>query len=66
MTEHLDHPKNGRADPGNGNVRNGTRPKRVLTESTGQVGIEVPRDRDGTFKPQIVFLEFIIGLGLAM
>jgi putative transposase len=35
-------------------VRNGTRPKTVLTESTGQVGIEVPRDRDGTFEPQIV------------
>jgi putative transposase len=25
----------------------------VLTESTGQVGIEVPRDRDGTSGPQI-------------
>ena len=37
-----------------GNVRNGARPKTVLTESTGQVGIEVPRDRDGTFEPQIV------------
>jgi putative transposase len=30
------------------------RPKTVLTESTGQVGIEVPRDRAGTFEPQIV------------
>jgi transposase-like protein len=49
MTEHLDHAKNGRADPGNGNVPNATRPKRALTESTGQVGIEVPQDRDGTF-----------------
>jgi len=29
-------------------------PKTVLTESTGQVGIEVPRDRAGTFEPQIV------------
>ena len=37
-----------------GNVRNGARPKTVLTEGTGQVGIEVPRDRDGTFEPQIV------------
>jgi putative transposase len=38
-----------------GNVRNGTRPKTVLTEGTGgQVDIEVPRDRDGTFEPQIV------------
>jgi transposase-like protein len=35
-------------------VRNGTRPKTVLTEGTGQVGIEVPRDRDSTFEPQIV------------
>jgi putative transposase len=26
----------------------------VLTEGTGQVGIEVPRDRDGTSGPQIV------------
>jgi transposase-like protein len=35
-------------------VRNGTRPKTVLTEGSGQVGIEVPRDRDGSFEPQIV------------
>ncbi|GGF41789.1 hypothetical protein GCM10011399_38110 [Subtercola lobariae] len=27
-------------------MRNGTRPKTVLTEATGQVMIEVPRDRD--------------------
>jgi transposase-like protein len=54
LTEHLGHDKNGRADPGHGNVRNGSRPKTVLTESTGQVQIEVPRDRAGTFEPQIV------------
>jgi hypothetical protein len=36
------------------NVRNGTRPKTVLTEATGQVQIEVSRDREGTFEPQIV------------
>jgi putative transposase len=54
MTEHLGHDKNGRADPQSGNVRNGTRPKTVLTEASGQVGIEVPRDRAGTFEPQIV------------
>src|SRR5215831_18808940 len=52
MTEHLGHEKHGQ--PVAGNVRNGTRPKTVLTEATGQVGIEVPRDRDGTFEPQIV------------
>src|SRR5919112_224313 len=36
------------------NVRNGTRPKTVLTHATGQVDLEVPRDRDGTFEPVIV------------
>ncbi|MGY1877447.1 IS256 family transposase, partial [Nocardia gipuzkoensis] len=36
------------------NVRNGTRSKTVLTETTGPVPIEVPRDRDGSFQPQIV------------
>jgi putative transposase len=52
MTEHLGHEKHGQ--PVAGNVRNGTRPKTVLTEASGQVGIEVPRDRTGTFEPQIV------------
>ena len=32
----------------------GRRPKTVLTDSTGQVEIDVPRDRAGTFEPQIV------------
>jgi putative transposase len=54
MTEHLGHEKNAPAGNEAGNVRNGARPKTVLTEGTGQVGIEVPRDRDGTFEPQIV------------
>jgi len=54
MTEHLGHEKNTPAVSEAGNVRNGPRPKKVLTEGTGQVGIEVPRDRDGTFEPQIV------------
>ena len=55
LTEHLGHEKNrAGADRVNTNVRNGTRPKTVLTEATGQVTIEVPRDREGTFEPQIV------------
>jgi putative transposase len=55
MTEHLGHDKN-RAEPEreSSNVRNGTRPKTVLTEATGHVQIDVPRDRDGTFEPVIV------------
>jgi putative transposase len=54
LTEHLGHDKHSPAGNEAGNVRNGTRPKTVLTESAGEVGIEVPRDRDGTFEPQIV------------
>ena len=55
MTEHLGHEEH-QAEPGrdSANVRNGSRPKTVLTEATGQVTIEVPRDRDGSFEPQIV------------
>ena len=54
LTEHLGHERNTPAGNETGNVRNGARPKTVLTGGTGQVGIEVPRDRDGTFEPQIV------------
>ncbi|RFA11657.1 IS256 family transposase [Subtercola boreus] len=55
MTDHLGHEKH-HADPGReaSNVRNGSRPKTVLTEGTGHVQIEIPRDREGTFEPQIV------------
>src|SRR6478672_4437594 len=52
LTEHLGHEKHGQ--PAAGNVRNGNRAKTVLTEASGQVSIEVPRDRDGSFEPQIV------------
>ena len=54
MTEHLGYGKHDPAGAGTGNIRNGTRAKTVLTEATGQVEIEVPRDRAGTFEPQIV------------
>ena len=55
MTEHLGHEKH-QADQGrdSANVRNGSRPKTVLTEASGQVTIDVPRDRDGSFQPVIV------------
>src|SRR3954469_20996293 len=55
MTDHLGHEKN-QADPyrASTNVRNGTRPKTVLSDAAGEVRIEVPRDRESTFEPQIV------------
>ena len=54
LTEHPGHEKHGQPAPESGNFRNGTRPRTVLTESTGQVQLAVPRDRDGSFEPQIV------------
>src|SRR3954464_12514875 len=55
MTEHLGHEKNQAEDSrGSTNVRNGARSKTVLSDAAGEVSIEVPRDREGTFEPQIV------------
>jgi len=54
LTEHLGYEKHDPAGAGSANIRNGTRGKTVLTEASGPVEIEVPRDRGGTFEPQIV------------
>ena len=55
LTEHLGHEKHQAPDGREAaNVRNGTRPKTVLTEAAGHVTIDSPRDRDGRFTPQIV------------
>lgn len=54
MTEHLGYEKHDQAGVGSGNIRNGTRSKTVLTDGNGPVQIDVPRDRAGTFEPQIV------------
>ena len=35
-------------------MRNGSRAKTVISDAVGEVRIGVPRDRDGTFEPQIV------------
>jgi len=51
MTEHLGHPPGGR--PQAGNVRNGSTPKSIQTD-LGPVEINTPRDRDGSFEPQLV------------
>src|SRR6476660_5848128 len=54
MTEHLGFAKHDPAGAGTGNIRNGTRAKTVLTDTTGPVELDVPRDRAATFEPQIV------------
>lgn len=53
MTQHLGY-RAGEAKPeGTRNHRNGKGSKTVLTDS-GEVTIEVPRDRQGTFEPQLI------------
>jgi putative transposase len=52
LDAHLGYGKHER-DGGEGNARNGKRAKTVLTE-TGPVELDVPRDRTGSFTPQIV------------
>jgi transposase-like protein len=53
ITDHLGYDKHERAGQEGGNSRNGTRSKTVLTD-IGPVQIDVPRDREGSFEPQIV------------
>jgi putative transposase len=53
MSEHLGYDRHDPAGKNTGNSRNGTRSKNVLTD-VGPVEIEVPRDRDGSFEPQLV------------
>lgn len=53
MTAHLGYEKNGQRPENSGNARNGSTKKRVKTES-GEMEIEVPRDRDASFEPLLV------------
>src|SRR5215813_12298841 len=53
MTGYLGYDKHDPAGRGSGNNRNGSTPKTVLTD-IGAVDLAVPRDRNGTFEPQIV------------
>ena len=53
LDTHLGYPKHGRKDSALGNVRNGHSQKTLKGEQ-GHIDIEVPRDRQGTFEPQLV------------
>jgi putative transposase len=54
MTEHLGYDKHDPAGRDGQNSRNGVRSKTVISEAAGEVTIDVPRDRDGSFSPVIV------------
>ena len=53
LTEHVGYEKHEAAGDGSGNSRNGTSAK-TIRGTFGTLPIEVPRDRNGTFEPQIV------------
>jgi hypothetical protein len=53
MTHHLGYERHDRVGHNRENSRNGSTPKTVTTE-IGKMTINVPRDREGTFEPQIV------------
>ena len=53
MADHLGYDKHAKGASADGNARNGVRSKTIATKA-GPVEIKVPRDRAGTFTPQIV------------
>ena len=53
LTDHLGYEKGDRAGHGSGNSRNGATPKRLGTE-VGDIDLGTPRDRNGSFEPQLV------------
>ena len=53
MTAHLGYEKHAAEGRGSGNSRNGHSGKKVLTGSS-EVRVRVPRDRNGSFRPQLL------------
>src|SRR6478672_10822310 len=53
LTDHLGYEKGDPAGRGSGNSRNGASSKTLLTED-GEIDIAVPRDRAGSFEPQLI------------
>src|SRR5579859_7684885 len=53
LTDHLGYEPHQEPAGGAGNTRNGGTPKTLITDH-GPVGINTPRDRDGSFEPKIV------------
>ena len=53
MTYHLGYEKNSPSGNNTGNSRNG-KTKKTVKDKSKEISIEVPRDRNGSFEPQIV------------
>lgn len=53
LDHHLGYGKGERPPEAQSNRRNGKSPKRLRTDQ-GEVAVDVPRDRDGSFEPQLI------------
>ena len=53
MTEHLGYEPTGEPPASQGNRRNGTS-RKVVKGTDGEMGLDIPRDRSGSFKPELV------------
>ena len=53
MTDHLGYEKHDRAGSNSGNSRNGATTK-TLKGDFGEVALETPRDRNGSYEPKII------------
>jgi putative transposase len=53
LSDHLGYPPGGTNPEDTTNYRNGTSETRVLTDD-GPMVVEIPRDREGTFEPQLI------------
>lgn len=53
MTDHLGHLKHAPVANPVGNIRNG-KSRKTLKGDFGELSIEIPRDRLGTFEPQLI------------
>jgi transposase-like protein len=61
MTEQLGYDKNAKGNKPSPNRRNGSS-KKTLRSDQGPLEIEVPRDREGAFEPEIILIAAVDGL----
>ena len=54
LDEHLGYSKHTTDGYNSGNSRNGSFPKTITTENVGEVVLNIPRDRNGEFEPQVI------------
>lgn len=54
LDEHLGYEKHSREGHHSGNSRNGSYPKKVKTQSLGDMILNIPRDRNSEFEPRLI------------